>query len=58
MKYMSSDIDRIEKNYILRIMNNILSTGDDKTFKRILDLGWVHMLKTRFETMEDDSNLV
>ena len=45
LRYMS-DIERAEKKQILRAMNNIMSTGDDLTFKKIVDLGWAHMMKT------------
>ena len=43
MRFMN-DIDKVEKNHILHLVNNILCTGDDRTFKRIVDMGWLHMI--------------
>ena len=57
MRFMT-DIDRIEKHHILVAMNNIMCTGDDKTFKKIIDLGWLHMIKGSLEGVNDNNNLV
>ncbi|KAM3143519.1 hypothetical protein pb186bvf_004281 [Paramecium bursaria] len=57
MRFMN-DIDKVEKNHILHLVNNILCTGDDKTFKRIVDMGWLHMIILQFATVTDNKSLI